>query len=105
MAARHDHLATGRGHLTVLTLGAAPSRSRLSRHPSARPSRSHLSRHPSARLPVNAGGAAYLGRWSPPNPREPAMLGHDHALSGALAFAAAAPMLHVGGVHLAVGAA
>lgn len=31
------------------------------------------------------------------------MLGHDHALSGALAFAAAAPLLHVTGVHLAVG--
>lgn len=29
------------------------------------------------------------------------MLGHDHALSGALAFAAAAPLLHVTGVHLA----
>ena len=33
------------------------------------------------------------------------MLGHDHALSGALAFAAAAPLLHVTGVHLAVGMA
>ena len=29
------------------------------------------------------------------------MLGHDHALSGALALAAAAPLLHVGGLHLA----
>jgi LexA-binding, inner membrane-associated putative hydrolase len=29
------------------------------------------------------------------------MLGHDHALSGALAFAAVAPLLHVSGVHLA----
>jgi len=29
------------------------------------------------------------------------MLGHDHALSGALAFAAAAPLLHVSGAHLA----
>ena len=32
------------------------------------------------------------------------MLGHDHALSGALAFTAVAPLLHVTGVHLAVGA-
>ena len=31
------------------------------------------------------------------------MLGHDHALSGALAFTAVAPLLHVTGVHLAVG--
>jgi membrane-bound metal-dependent hydrolase YbcI (DUF457 family) len=31
------------------------------------------------------------------------VLGHDHALSGALAFAAAAPFLHVTGVHLAAG--
>jgi membrane-bound metal-dependent hydrolase YbcI (DUF457 family) len=29
------------------------------------------------------------------------MLGHDHALSGALAFAAVAPLLHVTGPHLA----
>jgi membrane-bound metal-dependent hydrolase YbcI (DUF457 family) len=29
------------------------------------------------------------------------MLGHDHALSGALAFAAVAPLIHVTGVHLA----
>ena len=33
------------------------------------------------------------------------MLGHDHALSGALAFAAAAPVLHVSGTQLAVGTA
>jgi len=33
------------------------------------------------------------------------MLGHDHALSGALAFAAVAPMLHVSGTQLAVGTA
>ena len=33
------------------------------------------------------------------------MLGHDHALSGALAFAAVAPMLPVGGTQLAVAAA
>ena len=32
------------------------------------------------------------------------MLGHDHALSGALAFAAVAPLLPVTGVHLAVAA-
>jgi membrane-bound metal-dependent hydrolase YbcI (DUF457 family) len=31
------------------------------------------------------------------------MLGHDHALSGALAFAATAPALHVTGAHLAAG--
>ena len=29
------------------------------------------------------------------------MLGRDHALSGALAFTAVAPLLHVTGVHLA----
>jgi membrane-bound metal-dependent hydrolase YbcI (DUF457 family) len=29
------------------------------------------------------------------------MLGHDHALSGALAFAAVAPLVHVTGAHLA----
>ena len=29
------------------------------------------------------------------------MLGHDHALSGALAFAAVAPLVHVSGAHLA----
>ena len=33
------------------------------------------------------------------------MLGHDHALSGALAFAAVAPLLPVTGTHLAVAAA
>ena len=33
------------------------------------------------------------------------MLGRDHALSGALAFAAVAPFLHVTGVHLAAGMA
>jgi membrane-bound metal-dependent hydrolase YbcI (DUF457 family) len=33
------------------------------------------------------------------------MLGRDHALSGALAFAAAAPLLHVTGLHLAAGIA
>ena len=33
------------------------------------------------------------------------MLGHDHALSGALAFAAVAPMLHVSGTQPAVGTA
>jgi membrane-bound metal-dependent hydrolase YbcI (DUF457 family) len=33
------------------------------------------------------------------------MLGHDHALSGALAFAAVAPLLPVTGAHLAVAAA
>src|SRR6516162_5456275 len=33
------------------------------------------------------------------------MLGRDHALSGALAFAAAATPLHVTGVHLAAGMA
>jgi membrane-bound metal-dependent hydrolase YbcI (DUF457 family) len=33
------------------------------------------------------------------------MLGRDHALSGALAFAAAAPLLHVTGAHLAAGIA
>jgi membrane-bound metal-dependent hydrolase YbcI (DUF457 family) len=33
------------------------------------------------------------------------MLGHDHALSGALAFTAVAPLLHVTGVHLGVGIA
>src|SRR6266702_6498249 len=33
------------------------------------------------------------------------MLGRDHALSGALAFAAVAPLLHVTGVHLAAGMA
>ena len=33
------------------------------------------------------------------------MLGHDHALSGALAFTAVAPLLHVTGVHLAAGMA
>ena len=33
------------------------------------------------------------------------MLGHDHALSGALAFTAAAPLLHVTGVHLAAAVA
>jgi membrane-bound metal-dependent hydrolase YbcI (DUF457 family) len=33
------------------------------------------------------------------------MLGRDHALSGALAFAAAAPLLHVTGLHLAAGVA
>jgi membrane-bound metal-dependent hydrolase YbcI (DUF457 family) len=33
------------------------------------------------------------------------MLGRDHALSGALAFAAAAPLLHVTGVHLVAGMA
>src|SRR5437762_547391 len=32
------------------------------------------------------------------------MLGHDHALSGALAFAAVAPLLPVGGIQLAVAA-
>lgn len=32
------------------------------------------------------------------------MLGRDHALSGALAFTAAAPLLHVTGLHLAAGA-
>jgi membrane-bound metal-dependent hydrolase YbcI (DUF457 family) len=31
------------------------------------------------------------------------MLGHDHALSGALAFAGIAPELHVTGLHLAAG--
>ncbi|HEY3648358.1 MAG TPA: hypothetical protein VGL33_10335, partial [Streptosporangiaceae bacterium] len=36
----------------------------------------------------------------PPNPREPAMLGHDHALSGALAFVAVAPLLPVSGTQL-----
>jgi len=33
------------------------------------------------------------------------MLGRDHALSGALAFTAVAPLLHVTGVHLAAGTA
>jgi membrane-bound metal-dependent hydrolase YbcI (DUF457 family) len=33
------------------------------------------------------------------------MLGRDHALSGALAFAGVAPILHVTGVHLAAGVA
>ncbi len=33
------------------------------------------------------------------------MLGRDHALSGALAFTAVAPLLHVSGVHLAAGMA
>ena len=33
------------------------------------------------------------------------MLGHDHALSGALAFAAVAPLLPVSGTQLAVAAA
>ena len=33
------------------------------------------------------------------------MLGHDHALSGALAFAGVAPLLHVSGLHLAAGVA
>src|SRR6516164_1795694 len=33
------------------------------------------------------------------------MLGHDHALSGALAFAAVAPLLPVTGTQLAVAAA
>jgi len=33
------------------------------------------------------------------------MLGRDHALSGALAFTAAAPLLHVTGVHLAAAVA
>jgi membrane-bound metal-dependent hydrolase YbcI (DUF457 family) len=33
------------------------------------------------------------------------MLGRDHALSGALAFAGVAPLLHVTGVHLAAGMA
>jgi membrane-bound metal-dependent hydrolase YbcI (DUF457 family) len=33
------------------------------------------------------------------------MLGRDHALSGALAFTAVAPLLHVTGVHLATGIA
>ena len=33
------------------------------------------------------------------------MLGRDHALSGALAFTAVAPLLHVTGVHLAAGMA
>ena len=33
------------------------------------------------------------------------MLGRDHALSGALAFTAVAPLLHVTGVHLAAGLA
>ena len=33
------------------------------------------------------------------------MLGRDHALTGALAFAAAAPLLHVTGVNLAAGIA
>ena len=33
------------------------------------------------------------------------MLGHDHALSGALAFAVVAPLLPVGGTQLAVAAA
>jgi len=33
------------------------------------------------------------------------MLGRDHALSGALAFTAVAPLLHVTGVHLAAGVA
>jgi hypothetical protein len=32
------------------------------------------------------------------------MLGHDHALSGALAFAAVAPWLPVSGIQLAVAA-
>lgn len=32
------------------------------------------------------------------------MLGHDHALTGAIAFAAAAPLLHVGAAGLAAGA-
>ena len=32
------------------------------------------------------------------------MLGHDHALSGALAFAAVAPLLPVSGTQLAVAA-
>src|SRR5260370_41948110 len=40
-----------------------------------------------------------------PNPWEPDMLGRDHALSGALAFTAVAPLLHVTGVHLATGIA
>ena len=34
---------------------------------------------------------------------DPAMLGRDHALSGALAFAALGPSLHVTGSHLAAG--
>jgi membrane-bound metal-dependent hydrolase YbcI (DUF457 family) len=33
------------------------------------------------------------------------MLGRDHALSGALAFAGVAPLIHVTGVHLAAGVA
>jgi membrane-bound metal-dependent hydrolase YbcI (DUF457 family) len=33
------------------------------------------------------------------------MLGRDHALSGALAFAGVAPLLHVSGLHLAAGVA
>ena len=33
------------------------------------------------------------------------MLGRDHALSGALAFAGVAPMLHVTGTQLAAGIA
>ena len=33
------------------------------------------------------------------------MLGHDHALSGALAFAVVAPLLPVSGTQLAVAAA
>ena len=34
---------------------------------------------------------------------DPAMLGRDHARSGALAFAALGPSLHVTGSHLATG--
>jgi hypothetical protein len=40
-----------------------------------------------------------------PKDGKPDMLGHDHALSGALAFAAVAPLVHVTGVQLAAGIA
>ena len=48
--------------------------------------------------------------WRPeprpePRPGPPDVLGRDHALSGALAFAAVAPLIHVTGAHLAAGAA
>ena len=36
---------------------------------------------------------------------DPAMMGRDHALSGALVFAALATSLHVSGAHLAAGVA
>src|ERR1700751_820066 len=51
-----------------------------------------------------AAGRVSLAAWTVRTPGAPPMLGHDHALSGALAFVAVAPLLPVSGTQLAVAA-